>query len=38
MLYDIPVRTGRKIAASTTIDLVTSHATSSRSKTRRATS
>jgi len=26
MLYDIPVRTGRKIAASTTIDLVTSHA------------
>ena len=26
MLYDIPGRTGRKIAASTTIDLVTSHA------------
>ena len=26
MLYDIPVRTGRKIAASTTIALVTSHA------------
>jgi 4-hydroxy-tetrahydrodipicolinate synthase len=25
MLYDIPVRTGRKIAASTTIDLVSSH-------------
>ena len=25
MLYDIPVRTGRKIAASTTIDLVASH-------------
>jgi len=26
MLYDVPVRTGRKIAASTTIDLVSSHA------------
>jgi 4-hydroxy-tetrahydrodipicolinate synthase len=26
MLYDIPIRTGRKIAASTTIDLVSSHA------------
>jgi 4-hydroxy-tetrahydrodipicolinate synthase len=25
MLYDIPIRTGRKIAASTVIDLVTSH-------------
>jgi 4-hydroxy-tetrahydrodipicolinate synthase len=25
MLYDVPVRTGRKIAASTTIDLVASH-------------
>ena len=25
MLYDIPVRTGRKIAATTTIDLVSSH-------------
>ena len=25
MLYDIPARTGRKIAASTTIDLVASH-------------
>ena len=26
MLYDVPIRTGRKIAASTTIDLVSSHA------------
>jgi 4-hydroxy-tetrahydrodipicolinate synthase len=26
MLYDIPIRTGRKIAAATVIDLVTSHA------------
>jgi 4-hydroxy-tetrahydrodipicolinate synthase len=25
MLYDVPIRTGRKIAASTVIDLVTSH-------------